>query len=232
MENERTHPGVYVRQAVLPEGMTVTAAAKLLGIGRPALSTVVNGNASLSPQLAQRIEAAFGTPTKTLLRMQADYDAAPGAAGTPDTEVSAYVPPFLRIGFRQIEAWASGIDARAQFPVLVRTLVQSTGNGLTGVDFPGYDASQSPGWDGLVEATGATAWVPSGRSGWELGCGQDPQGKANADFKSRTGRTERAERQGSVFVFVTAQRWPGKGPLGQRSPSGEPVERRARLRCQ
>ena len=209
MPNERTHPGFHVRQKVLPEGMTVTAAAKLLRIGRPALSTFLNGNASLSPSLAQRIEAAFGTPAETLLQMQAAYDAAPGAVGTLDAEIGAYVPPFLSIGHRQIESWASAIQARAQLSVLVRTLVHSTGKGLTTVDFPGNDASQSPGWDGRVEASRATPWVPLGRSGWELGCGKNPKKKANSDFEDRTRRIERAERQDTVFVFVTARRWLG-----------------------
>ena len=207
MQNEQTHPGAYVRYSVLPVGMTVTAAAKVLRIGRPALSAVLNGKASLSPQLAQRIESAFGTPAKTLLQMQAEHDTASRAAGRAENGVSPYVPPFLRIGHRRIEDWASGIDARAQFPGLVRTLVHSTGKGLTCVDFPGYDASQSPGWDGLVEASGTTAWVPSGRSGWELGCGKGPREKANDDYKRRTASIERTEREGTVFVFVTPRRW-------------------------
>ena len=210
MENKQTHPGVYIRQSVIPQEMTVTAAAKFLRIGRPALSTVLNGNASLSPKLAHNIEAAFGTSAKTLLRMQAEYDAASVAAATPDTSVSTYVPPYLQIGHKQIETWASTIVARSQLSVLVRTLVRSSGKGLTHTDFPGHDASQSPGWDGLVEASESTAWVPVGRSGWEMGCGQDPQKKANDDYRSRTERIEALERREMVFVFVTARRWSGK----------------------
>lgn len=40
------HPGSYIREKVIPEGMSVTNAAKLLGVGRPALSNLLNGNAS------------------------------------------------------------------------------------------------------------------------------------------------------------------------------------------
>ena len=51
------HPGSYIKQSVLPAGLSVTAAAKTLGIGRPALSNLLNGNASLSSEMATRIEA-------------------------------------------------------------------------------------------------------------------------------------------------------------------------------
>lgn len=199
-----------MREEVLPEGMTITAAAKLLKIGRPALSKVLNGNASLSPRLATSIQAAFGFSAEVLLRMQADYDAGSGAAVMYQDTVGAYVPPYLEIGHKAIEVWGSGIDARAKLPVLVRTLVHSTGKGLTHVDFPGNDASQSPGWDGLVEANVATAWVPLGRSGWELGCEKNPRQKATDDYKKRTSCTDHSERQGSAFMFVTPQRWQGK----------------------
>ncbi|MDM8009727.1 MAG: HigA family addiction module antitoxin [Parasphingorhabdus sp.] len=70
------HPGVFIRQAILPDELTVTDAAKILGVGRPALSTLLNGKASLSPEMALRVEKAFGVKMDTLLRMQARYDAA------------------------------------------------------------------------------------------------------------------------------------------------------------
>ena len=69
------HPGEFIRQAILPDDLTVTDAAKILGVGRPALSTLLNGKASLSPEMALRVEKAFGMKMDTLLRMQARYDA-------------------------------------------------------------------------------------------------------------------------------------------------------------
>lgn len=70
------HPGEFIRQAILPDELTVTDAAKILGVGRPALSTLLNGKASLSPEMALRVEKAFGVKMDTLLRMQARFDAA------------------------------------------------------------------------------------------------------------------------------------------------------------
>lgn len=69
------HPGGFVKRSVLPDDLSVTDAAKALGVGRPALSNLLNKNASLSPEMALRIEKAFGVKMDTLLRMQTRYDA-------------------------------------------------------------------------------------------------------------------------------------------------------------
>ena len=54
------HPGHFVRENVIPSGMTVKEAAKRLGIGRPALSNFFNGHSALSAKMAVRLEKAFG----------------------------------------------------------------------------------------------------------------------------------------------------------------------------
>jgi len=71
------HPGEIIRHEVLePLGVTVTAAAKALGVTRPALSNMLNGRAALSPEMALRIEKAFGPRTEHLMKMQLAYDIA------------------------------------------------------------------------------------------------------------------------------------------------------------
>ena len=72
--NEPIHPGPYVRQNVIPKNMTVTKAAELLGIGRPALSNFLNGKAALSREMASRIERTFGADIETLLDLQTRYE--------------------------------------------------------------------------------------------------------------------------------------------------------------
>jgi len=69
------HPGGFIKRSVLPDDLSVTDAAKVLGIGRPALSNLLNEKASLSPEMALRVEKAFGVQMDTLLRMQTRYDA-------------------------------------------------------------------------------------------------------------------------------------------------------------
>ena len=102
--------GEYIRREVIPAKMSVTAAAKALGIGRPALSNMLNGNAALSPELASKMEQAFGVKAADLLEMQAKQDAAAATANTTAlVPVKSYVPPFLQIKAHQIEGWADRI---------------------------------------------------------------------------------------------------------------------------
>lgn len=71
-----SHPGDFIRTEILDElGLTITMAASILGVGRQALSDLVNQNSALSPEMALRIEKAFGVSMDMLLRMQAWHDA-------------------------------------------------------------------------------------------------------------------------------------------------------------
>jgi addiction module HigA family antidote len=69
------HPGAFIRTEILgPLELTVTAAARVLGVSRPTLSSLLNGQSNLSGEMALRLEKAFGVRMDTLLRMQASYD--------------------------------------------------------------------------------------------------------------------------------------------------------------
>jgi antitoxin HigA-1 len=71
------HPGRIVRQdCIEPLGLTVTAAAKALGVTRQALNNLVNGKAGISPEMAVRMAVAFGGSAEMWLRLQANYDLA------------------------------------------------------------------------------------------------------------------------------------------------------------
>lgn len=71
------HPGELIRTEIIePLGLSVTAAAKVLRVSRPALSSLLNGKADLSGDMALRIEKTFGPKMDTLMRMQSAYDIA------------------------------------------------------------------------------------------------------------------------------------------------------------
>ncbi len=71
------HPGDFIRTEIIaPHGLSVTAAAQALDVSRPALSSLLNGKADLSGDMALRIEKAFGVQMDTLMRMQSSYDIA------------------------------------------------------------------------------------------------------------------------------------------------------------
>jgi len=191
--------------------MTVTAAAKRLGVGRPALSNLLNGNASLSSEMALRMQKAFGASDETLLKMQAAYDQSLGRAREPEIAVRSYSPRFLDIRAIQIQAWADRNESRAELAAFLRRLVTSTGKGLTKVDFPAYENSQRPGWDGNVVAESATPWIPLGTSGWEFGVNHDINQKAEEDYRARTMAVGADVRAETTFVFVTPRNWQSKG---------------------
>jgi addiction module HigA family antidote len=63
------HPGDFIRTEIIePAGLTVTAAAKALRVSRPTLSSLLNGKANLSGEMALRIEKAFGVIAQTRKR--------------------------------------------------------------------------------------------------------------------------------------------------------------------
>ena len=71
------HPGGFVRSEIVEAlGLSVTAAARALGVTRPALSALLNERVHLSAEMALRIEKAFGPKVDLMLRIQAAYDAA------------------------------------------------------------------------------------------------------------------------------------------------------------
>ncbi len=205
------HPGFFIRDKVIPPTMPVKEAAKLLGVGRPALSNLLNGNAALSPEMAARLEKAFGADQQKLLKLQAEFDEHQQRPLAQALVVGAYVPSFLKITARDIEQWVDGnLAARSLLPVLLRKLVNSTGQDLSLVDFPGYDQAEKKGWDGRVDAGAATPWIPIGKSGWEFGCNKDPKQKADGDYAARVKAIPPTDRAEMNFVFVTPRKWNGK----------------------
>ena len=71
------HPGLAVRHdCIEPLGLTITQAARALGVTRQALNNLVNGKAAISPEMAIRLDKAFGGGADTWLRLQAAYDLA------------------------------------------------------------------------------------------------------------------------------------------------------------
>ena len=207
--DKNTHPGAYVRQNVIPKDMTVTKAAELLGVGRPALSNFLNGKAALSPDMARRLESAFGAERQKLLDLQARYAHENSAQGQPIV-TGIHAPTLCAIKAHHIESWADKTEARRELPALLRRLIHSTGPNLSRVDFPAYDNAERKGWDGETEAETPTPWIPKGKSGWEFGCSSYPQRKAEQDYAARVKSVSPEERSERAFVFVTPRNWPRK----------------------
>jgi len=88
------HPGAFIRDEILDElGLSVNLAAAILDVRRATLSDLVNGNAALSPEMALRVEKAFGVDMEMLLRMQAWADAVAMRSRSAEIHVERYRPP-------------------------------------------------------------------------------------------------------------------------------------------
>jgi addiction module HigA family antidote len=86
-------PGEFIREEVLaPLGLSIARAATVLGVRRATLSDLVNGKATLSPEMALRIEKAFGVSMDMLLRMQAWHDSYTTRQRANEIDVKRFTP--------------------------------------------------------------------------------------------------------------------------------------------
>jgi addiction module HigA family antidote len=91
------HPGRIVRHDCLePLGLTVSAAAKVLGVSRQALNNVVNGKSGISPDMAIRLSKAFASTPETWLQMHLAFDLAAACKEESKIKVRRYSLGELR----------------------------------------------------------------------------------------------------------------------------------------
>jgi addiction module HigA family antidote len=87
------HPGDLIRSEVVEAlGLNVSQAAQILHVRRATLSDLLHGKAKLTPEMALRIEKAFGPDMDHLLRMQLAYDVAKTRERSRDIRIERYVP--------------------------------------------------------------------------------------------------------------------------------------------
>ena len=224
------------------EGITQAEAAQRLGVPRSRVSELVNDRISkftidklvdmaarvgLSTQMTVRgeqhpsvssIEAlwpdpAFGTDDPSLLdrRTQRILPTVP-----PPFDFSRDTPVLASIKASQIQDWADSVAVRQDPAVLLRKLINSTGQNLRRVDFSGYGKVQRREWDGVVETATPTPWIPHGKSGWEFGLSKRPRSQAERGYNSRRTSIPPAERTKTTFVFATLRNWLQKKKWAQQ----------------
>jgi hypothetical protein len=112
----------------------------------------------------------------------------------------------MQVTAKRIAEWAETREAQADLPRLVRRLVHAAGT-PTEVAFSAGDSISSPGWDGEVVTEHSNAWLPKGKSYWELSCNGDSTTKANDDYAKRTEATPVEIRLASTLVVVSGRKW-------------------------
>ena len=108
---------------------------------------------------------------------------------------------------RELEGWADRIDARDEFPEMVRHLILAAATDIGEIRFPGGDKGQIRGFDGWLEAAGSKPYVPEGRSIWEFGVSKNPKKKFLDDYAKRIKEISFTERNSLTFVFATPRCW-------------------------
>ena len=91
MKNPPHVGGLIRREVIEPLGLTVTEAAKVLGVGWQALSSLLNGKAALTSEMGLRVEKAFGPKMEHLMRMQLAFDLAQARKAERGISVKRYV---------------------------------------------------------------------------------------------------------------------------------------------
>jgi antitoxin HigA-1 len=88
------HPGGFIKSEIIEaHALSVTDAARVLGVTRPALSALLNERSALSPEMALRVEKAFGVSMDTLMRMQNSFDIAQARKRAGDINVAPFTGP-------------------------------------------------------------------------------------------------------------------------------------------
>ena len=88
-----THPGRSIKEnCLVPLGLSVTEGAKVLGVARHTLSRLLNGHASVSPEMAIRLEKAGWSSAEFWLRRQTSYSLAQARMSEDRIKVTRYEP--------------------------------------------------------------------------------------------------------------------------------------------
>ena len=87
------HPGSLIKTEVIAAlGLSLSKAAEILQVRRATLSDLLHGKSALTPDMALRIEKAFGPEMDHLLRMQLAYDVSKTREHAKDISIGRYVP--------------------------------------------------------------------------------------------------------------------------------------------
>ncbi len=203
------HPGNLLRERYLnPSGLTVTDAAKGIGISRQALNNILNGKAGITPEMAVCMSRFFAVQAETLQQWQRDYEL--GSARTSRARLKRGLGESFFVSSRDLVVWADSIDARDALPKLVRMLVHSTSATGSAIRFPAYEDGQRSGYDGIVDSPAAGHNVPKGKSVWELSTERRPSAKADKDYDKRLQNSLGYDPQQTTLVMVNLRRWTDK----------------------
>jgi hypothetical protein len=109
-----------------------------------------------------------------------------------------------------LKNWAPKRDCQENLPLLVRKLIRASSSNISKILFPAGDSVVYSGWDGILESSVATEYIPNGTSLWEFGTEKTITKKANEDYEKRKLNSLGHDPHQATFIFVTPYHWPNK----------------------
>lgn len=115
--------------------------------------------------------------------------------------------PILWIDSTDLKNWANRRDCQGDLPFLIRRLIRATAKDISHILFPAGDNVSSPSWDGILEVSESTEFIPEGVSVWEIGCNRDVKGKADSDYEKRKENISGINPSETTYIFVSPRAW-------------------------
>lgn len=115
-----------------------------------------------------------------------------------------------RITTNDLINWAATRDCQQHLPLLIRKLIRASPVKILRILIPSGDNIILPGYDGTVEASEGSEYIPEGISVWEIGSNKDFKSKAESDLVKRSEAVDIKIAAETSFVFVTPRIWSGR----------------------
>ncbi|MCH7414325.1 hypothetical protein MM213_12575 [Belliella sp. R4-6] len=106
-----------------------------------------------------------------------------------------------------LRQWANRRNCQETLPELARKLIRATSDSIKSIKFPSGENVSIGGWDGILEVSDETEYLPQGISLWEFGSNADTKGKADEDYEKRSKNPIGFNPAECTYVFVTPRLW-------------------------
>ena len=208
-------------QASLPSELTlrhVRAARALLAWSQQdlakaagvATSTVADFERGQRTPVANNAQAIRGALEKAQIRFL-PTGAVIGPAVPAITASDRHGAPIRWVSAEDLSKWADRTDGAVSLPTLLAHLILATHGTAVQLRFPADEGVRHPGWDGRTSAETASAYVPDGDAGWEIGAQRNNIiTKATEDYRKRTAEPAPLDPATAAYIFVTPRHWPRK----------------------
>jgi len=117
---------------------------------------------------------------------------------------------MIWIDKNDLNNWASRRDCQGYMPLVLRRLIRETASNISSINLPSGEGVVYPGWDGILETTASTEYLPEGFSVWEVSTSRYIKRKAEEDYQKRKENPLGINHKNTTFIFITPRVWSRK----------------------